>query len=45
MHLIISALKSVLRISAGVFMLFLMFKSAGTLFILAEFLGIAEELV
>lgn len=44
-HLYVSVFKSILRIGAGVFMMMLMFKSAGALFILAEFLGILEELV
>lgn len=45
MHLVISVLKSILRIGAGVACFMLMFKSAGALFIMAELLGILEELV
>jgi hypothetical protein len=44
-HQIISFAKSGLRILAGIFLCASIFKSAGVLFILAEILGIVEELV
>lgn len=44
-HLIISLAKSVLRILAGFVLCFGAYISAGVLLILAEALGIAEELV
>ncbi len=44
-HLYVSVAKSILRIGAGAFMFMFMFKSAAALFILAEILGILEELV
>lgn len=44
-HLIISLAKSALRIMAGGFLFAGILKSAGALFILAEILGILEELV
>lgn len=45
LHLYISIIKSGLRIAAGVALFIFMFKSAAALFILAEVLGILEELV
>lgn len=44
-HLIISLAKSVLRITAGVFLCAGMLMSAGVLLIIAELGGILEELV
>lgn len=45
LHQLISFAKSGLRILAGVFLCANMLVSAGVLFILAEILGIVEELV
>ena len=45
MHLRISMIKSTLRIIAGVQLVMGFFVAAGVLLILAEVLGIAEELV
>jgi hypothetical protein len=45
LHKYISFVKSALRIAAGIFLFGLAFKSAGVLLILAEVLGIAEEMV
>lgn len=45
MHLYVSIAKSGLRILAGVALASSMFVSSGILFILAEILGIVEELV
>lgn len=44
-HFYVSLAKSVLRIAAGVALVNMAFISAGALFILAEILGIVEELV
>lgn len=44
-HQIISFAKSALRILAGIFLCANILVSAGVLFILAEILGIVEELV
>ena len=44
-HLVVSILKSVLRILAGVALIYCNFPVAGALFILAEVGGIVEELV
>lgn len=44
-HQLISFAKSAIRILAGGFLCASMFISAGVLFIIAEALGIAEELV
>ena len=44
-HFIVSMVKSVLRIGAGIFLCAGLLVSAGVLFILAEGLGILEELV
>ena len=44
-HLIVSLAKSALRIMAGCFLFASIFKSAAVLFIVAELLGILEELV
>lgn len=44
-HQIVSFAKSALRIMAGGFLFASIFKSAAVLFILAEILGIVEELV
>lgn len=44
-HLVVSLAKSALRIMAGCFLFAGIFKSAAALFILAELLGILEELV
>ena len=44
-HFYVSLVKSVLRIGAGGFLVAGNLTSAGILFILAEVLGIAEELV
>jgi hypothetical protein len=44
-HKYISFAKSAVRIAAGVALCFSMFWSAGALLILAEILGIVEELV
>jgi len=44
-HLQISILKSILRIIAGTALVFQAFVIAGALLVLAEVLGIAEELV
>lgn len=45
LHLYISLVKSVIRISAGMFLICGAFVPAGALFIIAEGLGIVEELV
>lgn len=45
LHLYISVIKSGLRIAAGIALFCIMLKSAAVLFILAEVLGIIEELV
>jgi len=44
-HKYISFAKSGMRIFAGIFLCFGQFYAAGTFFILAEVLGIAEEMV
>ena len=44
-HFVVSMAKSVLRIGAGIFLFAAMLKSAAVLFIVAELLGILEELV
>jgi hypothetical protein len=44
-HFYVSLIKSVLRIGAGVSLIMVGFPEAGTLFIVAECLGILEELV
>lgn len=44
-HFLTSLAKSILRIGAGVALLYADFESAGALFIFAEILGIIEELV
>ena len=44
-HLRISIIKSLLRFGAGFYLMFGNFVLAGVLFILAESLGILEELV
>lgn len=44
-HRVVSFAKSGLRILAGIFLCASMFMSAGVLFILAELLGILEEIV
>lgn len=44
-HFVVSLAKSVLRIGAGIFLFAGILKSAAVLFILAEVLGIVEELV
>lgn len=44
-HQIVSFAKSALRIMAGCFLFASIFKSAAVLFIVAEILGIVEELV
>jgi hypothetical protein len=45
LHLLVSITKSGLRIAACVALFMLMFKSAAAIFIIAELLGILEELV
>ena len=45
LHQQISFLKSLFRIGAGIFMCTQMFVSSGALFVIAELLGIIEELV
>ena len=44
-HFYVSLVKSALRIAAGVALVNMAFVGAGALFILAEILGIVEELV
>ena len=44
-HFYVSIIKSALRIAAGTVLIFGMLWASGILFILAEFLGIVEELV
>lgn len=44
-HLYVSLLKSAIRIAAGTTLIFGMFVTTGILIIIAEILGIAEELV
>ena len=44
-HFYVSIIKSVTRIHAGAALIMGMFVAAGALFILAEVLGIVEELV
>lgn len=44
-HFYVSIIKSVLRIGAGASLYMIGFPEAGVLFILAEVLGIVEELV
>lgn len=44
-HFYVSLAKSALRIGAGIFLLQGLFVQAGAAFILAEILGIVEELV
>lgn len=44
-HFYVSLAKSVLRLAAGVSLILVGFPEAGTFFILAEILGIVEELV
>lgn len=44
-HLIVSLIKSIIRIVAGIFLLPTPYLVVGVLFILAEVLGILEELV
>ena len=44
-HLRISILKSLLRIGAGVYLVMGNIVAAGSMFVAAEMLGIAEELV
>jgi hypothetical protein len=43
-HFVVSMAKSILRLLAGGFLIAQLFVSAGVLFILAEVLGIVEEL-
>jgi hypothetical protein len=43
-HFVVSIAKSILRLLAGGFLIAQLFVSAGILFILAEVLGIVEEL-
>lgn len=45
LHLYISILKSLIRIAAGGFLIYGMPVGAGAMIVLAELLGIAEELV
>jgi len=45
MHFVISIIKSAIRIAAGIALIKGMLAPAGLLFILAEILGIAEEIV
>jgi hypothetical protein len=44
-HLNVSLVKSLVRIAAGFALIDLSFITAGVLFIVAEILGVAEELV
>lgn len=44
-HFYVSLVKSVLRIAAGISLIMMGFIEAGTLFIVAEALGILEEIV
>ena len=44
-HFYVSLVKSILRICAGVSMIMIGLPEAGTFFIVAEILGIVEELV
>jgi hypothetical protein len=44
-HFYVSLVKSVLRIGAGISLIMVGFSEAGTLLIVAEVLGIVEELV
>lgn len=44
-HFYVSLVKSVLRIGAGISLIMVGFPEAGTLLIVAEVLGIVEELV
>lgn len=44
-HFIVSLAKSILRIGAGIFLFAGILKSAAVLFIVAELLGVLEELV
>lgn len=45
LHMLISFGKSALRIVAGILLIVGVFKSAGVVFIVAELLGIVEEVV
>ena len=45
LHMLISFGKSALRIVAGILLVVGAFKSAGIMFIIAELLGIVEEIV
>lgn len=44
-HFIFSSIKSIVRVAAGVFLATGNFLISGALFIIAEILGVAEELV
>ena len=44
-HFYVSMVKSILRIGAGLFLFAGLLKSAAVLFIVAELLGVVEELV
>lgn len=44
-HFYVSIVKSVVRIAAGVSLIMVGFPEAGTFFIIAEVLGIVEEMV